>query len=155
MVGRVDARLKELGLSLPPAHQPVANYVGFVAVGNMVHVAGVGPSWGQEIRYRGKIGRELSLEDGYAAAQLTALNLLAHVNTACNGNLDRVERCVKLFCLVNTTPDFADGPRVADGATDLLGGLFGADRLPVRSLTAVPSLPVNIAFEADGIFLIR
>ena len=155
MSGRIEARLKELGLELPPAHQPVANYVGFVTTGRQIHVSGVGPTWGQTIRHAGKIGRELGYEAGYQAARLTALNLLAHVKVACGGDLDRIERCVKLLCLVNAVPDYMDAQKIANGATDVLTEIFGADKRPVRTTTAVPSLPFDIAFEADGIFLIH
>jgi enamine deaminase RidA (YjgF/YER057c/UK114 family) len=155
MTGTVAARLKAKGLELPPAPPPVATYVGFVTVGKLVHVAGVGPTWGKEIRHAGKVGRDLSFEEGYAAAQLTALNLLAHMSVACDGDLDRIARCVKLLCLVNTVPDFVDAQKVANGATDLLTDLFGVENRPARSTTASPSLPFDIAFEADAIFLLR
>lgn len=155
MTGKVAARLKDLGLTLPPAPPPVATYVGFVTVGKLVHVAGVGPTWGKEIRHAGKVGRDLSFEDGYAAARLTALNLLAHMEVACDGDLDRIDRCVKLLCLVNTVPDFVDAQKVANGATDLLTEVFGRDDRPARSTTASPSLPFDIAFEADAVFLLR
>lgn len=155
MTGTVAARLKAKGLELPPAPPPVATYVGFVTVGKLVHVAGVGPTWGKEIRHAGKVGRDLSFEEGYAAAQLTALNLLAHMSVACDGDLDRIARCVKLLCLVNTVPDFVDAQKVANGATDLLTDLFGAENRPARSTTASPSLPFDIAFEADAVFLLR
>jgi enamine deaminase RidA (YjgF/YER057c/UK114 family) len=155
MTGTVAARLKAKGLELPPAPPPVATYVGFVTVGKLVHVAGVGPTWGKEIRHAGKVGRDLSFEEGYAAAQLTALNLLAHMSVACDGDLDRIARCVKLLCLVNTVPDFVDAQKVANGATDLLTDLFGVENRPARSTTASPSLPFDIAFEADAVFLLR
>jgi enamine deaminase RidA (YjgF/YER057c/UK114 family) len=153
--GGVTARLKAKGLELPPAPPPVATYVGFVTVGKLVHVAGVGPTWGKEIRHAGKVGGGLSLEDGYAAAQLTALNLLAHMKAACDGDLDRIARCVKVLALVNAGPDFTDAHRVADGVTDLFADLFGADRLPARAATTAPSLPFDIAFEADAVFLLH
>lgn len=155
MTDTVAARLKAKGLELPPAPPPVATYVGFVTTGKLVHVAGVGPTWGKDIRHAGKVGRDLSFEQGYAAAQLTALNLLAHINVACDGDLDRIDRCVKLLCLVNAVPDFVDAQKVANGATDLLTDLFGSDKRPARSTTASPSLPFDIAFEADAVFLLR
>jgi enamine deaminase RidA (YjgF/YER057c/UK114 family) len=155
MAGKVAARLTELGLVLPPAPPPVATYVGFVTVGKLVHVAGVGPTWGKEIRHAGKVGGTLSLEDGYAAARLTALNLLAHMQVACDGDLDRIAGCVKLLCLVNVAGGFDDAPQVANGATDLLTEIFGADRRPARAITTAPSLPFDIAFEADGVFLLH
>lgn len=152
MAGQIEARLAALGLTLPPAPQPVANYVGFVVVGREIHVAGVGPTWGREVRHSGKLGAQLDVAQGYEAARLTALNLLAHAKAAI-GDLDRITRCVKLFCLVNAVPEFLGGTKVADGATDLLNDLFGPDKRPVRSTTTAPSLPFDIAFEADGIFL--
>ena len=155
MSGLVAARLHASGLHLPPPPTPVASYVGFVTVGKLVHVAGVGPTWGPEIRYRGKVGGTLSFEDGYAAAALTALNLLAHMEVACDGDLDRIACCVKLLCLVNAVPDFVDAQKVANGATDLLTEVFGQNDRPARSTTTAPSLPMNIAFEADGVFLLH
>lgn len=155
MSGTVASRLQAKGLTLPPAPAPVATYVGFVTAGKLVHVAGVGPTWGKEVRHAGKVGHDLSIEQGYAAAQLTGLNLLAHMNTACDGDLDRIARCVKVFALVQAGPDFTDGHLVANGITDLFADLFGADNLPARAVTTAPSLPLNIAFEADAVFLLR
>lgn len=154
-VGKVAARLQALGLTLPPAPLPVATYVGFVTVGKLVHVAGVGPTWGREIRHAGKVGHDLSFEESYAAARLTALNLLAHMQVACGGDLDRIACCVKLLCLVNTTADFDDAQKVANGASDLLTEVFGQNARPARSTTTAPSLPFDIAFEADGVFLLH
>jgi enamine deaminase RidA (YjgF/YER057c/UK114 family) len=155
MSGHVEARLKALGLVLPPAPPPTANYIGFVTVGKLVHVAGVGPTWGKEIRHAGKVGGNLSFEDGYAAARLTALNLLATMQVACEGDLDRIARCVKVLALVNAGPDFTEAHSVANGVTDLFADLFGPDKLPARAATTAPSLPFDIAFEADAVFLLR
>lgn len=155
MNGMVAAKLQARGLALPPAPQPVATYVGFVTVGRLVHVAGVGPTWGKDVRYRGKVGQTLTVEQGYAAAQLTALNLLAHMQNACDGDLDRIDRCVKVLTLTNAGADFTEAHRVADGVTDLFGELFGQDHLPARAATTAPSLPMDIAFEADAVFLLR
>lgn len=158
-MSKVAARLKAMGLELPPAPPPVATYVGFVTTGKLVHVAGVGPTWGSDIRYRGKVGRDLSIEDGYAAARLTGLNLLAHMNVACDGDLDRIERCVKVLSLTNAGPDFTEAHRVANGVTDLFAELFGdlpgTGAVPSRSATTAPSLPFDIAFEADAVFLLH
>lgn len=154
-MSQVAAKLKAMGLELPPAPPPVATYVGFVTTGRLVHVAGVGPTWGSDIRYRGKVGRDLSIEDGYAAARLTGLNLLAHMNVACEGELDRIARCVKVLALTNAGPDFTEAHRVANGVTDLLAALFGADAVPSRSAITAPSLPFDIAFEADAVFLLH
>ena len=155
MTGRVATRLEQLGLALPPQHQPAGTYVGHVATGSLVHVAGVGPTWGQTVRYRGKVGAALTTADGYAAARLTALNLLAHMQAACASDLDRIDRCVKIFALVNADAGYGDAHLVANGASDLIAELFGADRLPARSVTTAPALPFDIAFEADAVFLIH
>lgn len=155
MNSQVTSRLQAKGLVLPPAPVPVATYIGFVTVGKLVHVAGVGPNWGKDVRHAGKVGSDLSIEQGYAAAQLTALNLLAHMNTACDGDLDRIVRCVKVLGLVNAGPDFSEAHTVANGVTDLFADLFGADSLPARAVTTAPSLPLNIAFEADAVFLLH
>jgi enamine deaminase RidA (YjgF/YER057c/UK114 family) len=120
-----------------------------------VHVAGVGPTWGSDIRYRGKVGLSLSIEDGYSAARLTGLNLLAHMNVACGGDLDRIARCVKVLSLTNAGPDFTEAHRVANGVTDLFAELFGTGAVPSRSATTAPSLPFDIAFEADAIFMLH
>ncbi|WP_341702993.1 RidA family protein [Ferrovibrio sp.] len=154
MAGRIAAKLAALGLELPPQHQPAGTYVGYTVTGNLVHVAGVGPTWGQSIRHAGKLGGGLTTEDGYAAARLTGLNLLAHMQAACGGDLDRIHRCVKVFALVNATATYDEAHLVANGVTDLLAQLFGAEAVPARSVTMAPSLPFDIAFEADGLFLI-
>lgn len=155
MAGEVATRLERLGLALPPQHPPTGNYIAYVASPGLVHVAGVGPTWGADVRYAGKVGGTLSTDDGYAAARLTALNLLAHMQAACNGDLDRIVRCVKIFALVNAGADYTDAHRVADGATDLIGALFGTGNLPARAVTTAPSLPFDIAFEADAVFQIN
>ncbi|MFN4277881.1 MAG: RidA family protein [Ferrovibrio sp.] len=154
-MSKVAARLKAMGLELPPQHPPTGNYVGFVTSGNLVHVAGVGPTWGSAVRYSGKVGGSLSFEDGYAAARLTALNLLAHMQAACGGDLDRIARCVKVFALVNAGPDYTDAHKVADGATDLIAAVFGPENLPARAVTTTLALPFDIAFEADAVFLLH
>ncbi|WP_430398799.1 RidA family protein [Ferrovibrio sp.] len=155
MAGRIAARLKELGLVLPPAHLPVATYVGWQRLGSEVWVAGVGPTWGQSVRHQGKLGGSASMADGVAAARLTALNLLAQVSQAVEGDLDRVERCLKVFALVNSTPDFQQAQIVANGITDLLQEVFGEMGRPARTAISAPSLPFDITVEADAVFLIR
>ncbi len=152
MAGRVEARLAELGLDLPPPFAPAATYEAYVIVGGLVFVSGQGPVWGTEIRHTGKVGRDLDLAAGREAARLTVLNLVVHLRTACEGDLDRVRRCVKLFGLVNCGPDFADAETVVDGACGLLADLFGEAGRPALSVTAAPGLPVGIAVELDAVF---
>lgn len=152
MSGRVAARMAELGLELPPAHLPVANYVGARRSGDMVYVSGVGPTWGQEVRFAGALGRELDLEAGRQAARLTALNLLAQVAKLLDGELDRIRQCARLFGLVNAAAGFEDAHLVIDGASALMVELLGEAGRHARSVTSAPGLPVNIACEMDGIF---
>jgi enamine deaminase RidA (YjgF/YER057c/UK114 family) len=154
MAGRIDARLAALGIELPPPRKPVATYVAFTRTGDQVWISGQGPTWNQEVRYRGKLGRELDLEQGRAAARLTALNLLAHLRVACDGDLDRVTRCVKLFGLVNSAPDFTEQPKVIDGASELMVEIFGDAGRHSRAAVAAPALPLSIAVELDAIFTI-
>src|SRR5690606_18151897 len=101
-------RLADLGLTLPPAHRPVGPYVGAVKAGGLVWISGVGPTWGQEVRFRGQVGRDLTLDEARQAARLTGLNLLAQLDLLLENEPQRVARCVKLFGLVNAGPDFED-----------------------------------------------
>ncbi len=155
MTGQIAARLRERSLVLPPAHVPVATYVGWQRLGREVWVSGVGPTWGQSVRFCGKLGGTLKREEGIAAARLTALNLLAQLAQAVDGDLDRVERCLKIFVLVNSVPEFYEAQLVANGATDLLVEVFGDMGRPARTTISVPSLPFDIAVEADGVFLLK
>lgn len=158
--GRVAARLAELGLTLPPAYQPVANYVGHRLQGPRLQgqhlwIAGMGPTWDKSVQYSGKVGSAVSLEDGIKAARLTALNMLSQAAEALDGNLDRIAGCLKVFVLVNAGPDFTDAHRVADGVTDQLVEVLGDIGRPVRSAIAAPSLPLDISTEADALFLLH
>ena len=155
MAGLIESRLARLGLSLPPVHQPVANYVGAVLSGDQIWVSGQGPTWGQEIRYRGKVGEVLTLEQGKKAAELTCLNLLAQAKAAASGDLDRVTGCLKLFGLVLSAPGFTDQHLVLNGASDLLAAVFADGGRHARAAIAAPALPFSIAVELDAIFALR
>ncbi|MCW5750462.1 MAG: RidA family protein [Alphaproteobacteria bacterium] len=150
MNSALGGRLRQLGIELPPPFQPVATYVGAVVVGDQIWVSGMGPTWDKEIRYRGKLGRDLTLEEGQQAARLTALNLLAHA-VAAAGGADRVGPCLKLFGLVHSAPGFTDQHLVLNGASDLLGALFPGSP-HARAAVAAPALPFSIAVELDGVF---
>jgi len=152
MAGSVTARLAELGLELPPAHPPVATYVGWAITGRQIWVSGQGPVWGQEIRHAGTVGAELDLEQGRAAARLTALNLLAQASEALAGDLDRISRCVKVFGLVNAAPGFLDAHRVIDGASDLIVDVLGPAGRHARAAVTASALPMGIAVELDAVF---
>ena len=122
-----ETRLRELGIELPSPPPPVATYVGSVRVGELLFVSGHGPYDGSDYVYRGKLGRDLDVETGQRAARLTIINFLAAAKEEL-GDLDRIERIVKLLCMVNSAPDFAEQPQVANGASDLLIEVFGPER---------------------------
>ncbi len=150
-----EARLEAMGLSLPPPPAAVANYVGLVRVGRLAFVSGHGPVENGELTFIGKLGRDMDVETGQKAAQLTMLNLLATL-AADLGGLDRVERVVKLLVMVNSAPDFAEQPFVANGASDLLVEIFGPERgRHARSAIGMGALPFGISVEIEGIFEVR
>ena len=147
-----EERLAELGHELPPPNPAVATYVGAVRVGNLVFVSGHGPYKDGAYIYLGKLGRELDVETGQAAAALTIVNLLASLKAEI-GELDRVKRVVKLLVMVNSDPEFGDQPRVANGASDLLVEIFGPERgSHARSAVGMGALPGGISVEIEGIF---
>jgi len=152
MAGRIDARLKELGLELPAPSTPGANYVPFVRSGALVFVTGQLSQWNGERRFVGKLGREWSVEEGREAARLCALNLIAHLKAAASGDLDRVRRCVRLAGYVNSTPDFLAQSQVMNGASDLFVDVFGDAGRHARMAVGVAALPYDVAVEVEGVF---
>jgi enamine deaminase RidA (YjgF/YER057c/UK114 family) len=151
MSGKIEARLKELGLDIPTPAAPAANYVPYVVTGRLVFLAGQIPLWNGELKYVGKLGADFSLKQGQDAARVCALNLIAQAKAACGGDLDRVVRWVKINGYVNGTPDFAEQPKVMNGASDLLVEVFGDKGRHARAAVGVSSLPFNVAVEVDGI----
>ena len=151
MSGHIDARLKELGIEVPEAAAPVANYVGYVITGHLCFVSGQVPLVGGEFQYVGKVGDDLSVEDGVAAARVCAINIIGQLKAACHGNLDRVQRIVKLGGFVNSTPDFKDQPKVINGASDLMGEVFGDKGRHARAAVSAGALPVGVAVEVDAV----
>jgi len=155
MTGVIDARLKELGITIPDAPTPAANYVPWVVTGNTVFIAGQVPFRNGELSHIGKLGDKFSVEDGQACACIVAINILAELKAACGGDLDRVSRCVKLGGFVNCTPDFADHPKVVNGASNLIVEIFGDKGKHARFAVGAPSLPFDVAVEIDAIFEIE
>jgi enamine deaminase RidA (YjgF/YER057c/UK114 family) len=151
---RLEAKLRELGLDLPPTPKPAANYVGAVQSGNLVFVSGHGPTKDGKFSYIGKVGKDLSVEEGYEAARLVALNCLASAK-AIIGDLDRITRVVKILGMVNCPEDFGDHPKVINGASDLLVQLFGDSGRHARSAVGMQALPFGIAVEIEMIFEVR
>lgn len=151
MTHSIDAKLTELGLSLPNAPAPAANYVPFVQVGNLVHVSGQ-ISNGPDGLITGKLGADLDVAQGAAAAQTCALALLAQAKAATDGDLTKIKRLVKLVGFVNSTPDFIDQPKVINGASDLMVAVMGDAGRHARSAVSAASLPLGVAVEIEAIF---
>jgi enamine deaminase RidA (YjgF/YER057c/UK114 family) len=151
MAGKIDARLKELGIELPDAAAPAANYVPYVISGNLVFVSGQITMWNGELKFLGKVGQELSVEDGQAAARLCALNIAAQLRAACGGDLDRVKRILRLGGFVNSTLDFTQQPEVINGASNTIVEIFGEAGKHARAAVSAAALPRNVAVEVEAI----
>ena len=152
MAETTDDRLASLGIELPSPAAPAANYVPFVVSGNHIYVSGQIPVLAGEIRYAGRLGDDMSVDDGYQAARLCGLNIIAQVRAACDGDFSRVKRVVKLGGFVSCTADFTDQPKVINGASDLMVEVFG-DTVGQHARFAVgaPSLPLGVAVEVDAV----
>ncbi|PHS78898.1 MAG: hypothetical protein COB59_04755 [Rhodospirillaceae bacterium] len=151
----IETRLAELGLTLPQASAPAANYVPYVKTGNLVIVSGQITMLNGELKYLGHVGKDLTTEQAYAAAKLCGLNLIAQVKAACDGDLDRVKRVVRLGGFVSCTPDFVDHPKVINGASDLMAEVFGQAGHHARAAVGVASLPLGVSVEVEGMFEIE
>jgi len=147
----VEAKLKELGLDLPSTPRPAANYVGAVQTGHLLFISGHVPTQDGTFTYRGKVGKDLSIEEGYEAARLVALNCLASAKSVI-GDLDRITRVVKILGMVHCTEDFEEHPKVINGASDLLVHLFGDSGRHARSALGMQTLPFGVAVEIEMIF---
>lgn len=143
----VHDRLRELGITLPSPVQPVATYVRYYQTGNLLLISGTGPSEGAK---PGKLGRDLTLEEGYAVARDVGINIISTINDALGGDLDRVNRVVKILGMVNSMPDFVDQPKVINGCSDLMVEVFGDKGRHTRSAVGFVSLPSNIAVEIEA-----
>lgn len=147
-------RLSELGVTLPDAPAPAANYVPFVQVGNLLHVSGQ-ISNGPDGFIIGKLGAEMNVDQGADAARCCAISLLAQVKAACDGDIERLVRVVKLTGFVNSTADFTDQAKVINGASDFLVAALGDAGRHARSAVSAASLPFGVAVEIEGIFEVR
>jgi len=150
-----EARLAELGIDLPRAVPPAANYVPARRSGNVVYIAGQVPTADGKDHFVGKLGRDVSIEDGQKAARLCAINILAQLRTAMGGSLDDVVGCLRLGGFVNAVPEFGDHPKVINGASDLMVAVFGEAGRHARAAVGCASLPRNVAVEVDAIFEVR
>ena len=145
-----EANLQKAGIELPAASTPVANYVNAVQTGNLIFLAGKGPKQSDGTYITGKLGADLTIEQGYEAARLTAINQLAVLKTEL-GNLNRVKRVVKVLGMVNATPEFTDHPKVVNGYSDLMVEVFGDRGKHARAAVGMGSLPTDIAVEIEMI----
>ena len=155
MPSKIDLLLAKLGITLPPPGAPAGSYVPFVTVGNLVFLSGQVAREAGQMKYTGKVGRDLTVEQGQDAARLCANNLLAQLKVACLGDLDRVERCVRLSGFVNCAPDFLEHPKVINGASDFMMKVFGERGQHARTAIGVSSLPLDSAVEVEAVFQLR
>jgi len=150
MSGKIDARLAELGITLPAAAAPAANYVPFVLTGNQLWVAGQVCFWDGKLKYRGKVGADISVEDGIDAARVCGLNILAQAKAAL-GDLDRVVRVIKLGGFVNAPGSFSEHPKIINGASDLIVDVFGDKGKHARFAVGASGLPLDSSVEIDAV----
>ncbi|HKL70890.1 RidA family protein [Salibaculum sp.] len=147
----IESRLAELGVTLPEPPAPAANYVAFVQSGSLVHVSGQ-IAMDADGPVRGKLGDTMTVTQGAAAARLCAISLLAQLKAACDGDIDRLVRVVKLTGFVNSTPEFTDQPKVINGASDFMVEALGEAGRHARSAVSAAALPLGVAVEIEGLF---
>ncbi len=147
----ITDRLQELGIELPEAPSPVANYVPYVISGSLVYISGQVSKLGDKL-ITGKLGKDISIEEAQLAARACGLSLLAQLKQACNGDLTKVKHCIKLTAFINAVPDFTDLPPISNGVSDLMVAVFGDAGRHARSTIGVATLPAGCAVEVEGIF---
>ena len=148
----IEEKLVSLNIKLPKAPDPVGAYVASKISGNLIFISGQVSFDSNAKLIKGKIGKELTLEEGQEASKFCALNLLAQLKKICDGNLDKVKGCVKITGYVNSTDSFIDQPKVINGASDLISKVFGDKGKHARAAVSVNSLPLDAAVEVEGIF---
>lgn len=148
----IDAKISSLGLSLPAVSMPAANYVPYAISGNLVYFSGTLPMLDGKPQFVGKVGKEFTVEQGQECARLCVLNILSHLKNALGGDLGKVKRVVRLGVFVNSAAGFTEQPKVANGASDLMVGLFGENGKHARFAVGVSELPFGVAVEVDATF---
>jgi enamine deaminase RidA (YjgF/YER057c/UK114 family) len=151
MAGNIDRAMKDLGIELPVAAAPVANYLPYVIAGNLLFISGQVPLHNGKLMFTGKVGADLFVPEAQMAARQCALNVLAQVRKALDGELDRVVGIVKLGAFVNSTPDFTEHPQVVNGASDVMVEIFEDKGKHARFAVGVSSLPLNASVEVDAV----
>ncbi|MFO1154383.1 MAG: RidA family protein [Rhodospirillales bacterium] len=152
MTSPLENRLRQLAIELPSPAPPAGAYVPWVVTGSLLFVSGQLPIWNGQLRYHGRVASEITVEDGYAAARLCGLNLLAQARDACGGRLERLRRVIRLGGFVLAAPGFVDHPKVLNGASDLMQDVFSAAGRHARCAVGASSLPLGAAVEVEGLF---
>jgi enamine deaminase RidA (YjgF/YER057c/UK114 family) len=155
MAGKIESRLAELGVTLPEASAPAANYIPFVVTGKLIMVSGQIPMVAGKIEGVGKVGRDLSTEQAAGIARICALNLIAQAKAACGGDLDKIARVVKLGGFVNCVDDYKEQPEVVNGASNLMVEVFGDAGRHSRFAVGTNALPRGVAVEVEGVFELK
>ena len=147
-----EDKIKELKIELPEAKAPVGSYVATKIVGKLIYVSGQISIDSNGDLIKGKVGKELTTEDGYKAAERCGLSIIAQLKKACDGDLSKIKSCVKLTGFVNSTEDFIEQPKVINGASDLIASIFGDAGMHTRAAVSTNSLPLGVSVEVDAIF---
>lgn len=153
MTNAIDAKLSSMGISLPASVLPAANYVPYVVSGTMVTISGQLPMKDGKPQDIGQLGAGITLEQAQGTAKLCGINILSHLKAACGGDLSKVKRCIRLGVFVNSTPEFTDQPKVANGVSDFMVEIFGKDiGSHARAAVGVAQLPFGVAVEVEALF---
>ena len=147
-----ENKIKDLNINLPEAKPPVGSYVATKIVGNLLYISGQISISGNGELIKGKVGKDLSVDDGYKAAERCGLSIISQAKVACHGDLSKVKSCVKLTGFVNSTDNFTDQPKVINGASDLIASVFGEAGMHTRAAVSTNSLPLGVSVEVDAIF---
>ena len=147
-----EKKIKELNINLPEAKPPVGSYVAFKMTGNLLFISGqISINENGEL-IKGKVGKDLSTEQGYEAAKRCGLSIVAQAKVSCDGDLSKIKSCIKLTGFVNSTEDFTEQPKVINGASDLIASIFGDAGMHTRAAVSTNSLPLGVSVEVDAIF---
>ena len=147
-----EDKIKELQIELPEAKAPVGSYVATKIVGNLLFISGQISMNSKGELIKGKVGKDLTTDEAYKAAERCGLSIVAQVKKACNGDLSKIKSCVKLTGFVNSTEDFTEQPKVINGASDLIASIFGVAGMHTRAAVSANSLPLGVSVEVDAIF---
>ena len=148
----VEDKIKELKIELPEAKAPVGNYVATKKVGNLLYISGQVSINSNGDLIKGKVGKDLTTDEAYKAAERCGISIIAQVKNACDGDLSRVKSCIKLTGFVNSTNDYTNQPKVINGASDLIASIFGEAGMHTRAAVSTNSLPLGVSVEVDAIF---